>query len=445
MTENNNVFKKFFSNRKNVIILASVAATLFVLTAVGFGIFNASTRHGGGPAASLLPTEPVEFEFDKGTEVEGLDISGKTVEEAKAFLEQNRRHFIDPRDLTVNVSGETEHYTQDDFAFDVDIDGTLAQIKSDAESGKLTANMKYTVQTAVDPESVSNKVEEICGKYDTAPVNAYVSKFNPFGKNRFEYAQEQDGYYVDANDLNGQLSAFFTSGDSLGSIDAVTYEAKPEVTVDFLKKNIVKLSDFETYSTNTDDATHNMKLSLNACNGSVIAPGENWSFNECTGDSNLESNGYKSGHVISENKITTGIGGGICQSSSTIYNAAIRANMSVVERYNHKWASGYVPTGFDATIDYPNLDLVLQNNSNYQMFLECKVDGNTLHASFWGFHSPEYDEILTRNELGESNKNGYTVKAWRVFYKDGEKLYEEELPSSEYDPENGVVFYSADL
>ncbi len=445
MTENSNVFKKFFSNRRNVIVLASVAAVLFVLTAVGFGIFNASTRHGGAPSASLLPTEPVEFEFDKGTEVKGLDISGKNMAEAKEFLEQNRRHFIDPLDLTVDIMGETEHYTQDDFAFNVDIDGTLNQIKSDAESGKLTNNIKYTVNSSVDPDSVSNKVEEICGKYNSDPVNAYVSKFTPYGKTRFEYAEEQDGYYVDSENLNEQLSAFFASGESMGKVDAVTHEAEAEVTVDFLKKNIVKLSDYETYSTNTDDATHNMKLSLSKCNGSVIAPGETWSFNECTGDSNLESNGYKSGHVISENKITDGIGGGICQSSSTIYNAAIRSNMTVVERYNHKWASGYVPTGFDATIDYPNLDLVLQNNSNYQMFLECKVDGNTLHACFWGFHSPEYDEILTRNELGESNKSGYSVRAWRVYYKDGEKLYEEELPSSDYDPENGVVFYSADL
>ena len=195
---------------------------------------------------------------------------------------------------------------------------------------------------------------------------------------------------------------------------------------------------------NTEYGTSNMAVSLEACNGSIIDPGEQWSFNECTGDSNLESNGYKSAHVISEGKIIDGIGGGICQASSTIYNAAIRANMEVEERHNHQWASSYVPTGLDATIDYPNLDLVLSNPTDFQMFLECRVDGNTLYASVWGVKSDYWDEIHTRNEVSDKGSKSYTVRAWRIYIKDGKEVDSEELFKSTYDLDYGVVFIEAD-
>ena len=187
-----------------------------------------------------------------------------------------------------------------------------------------------------------------------------------------------------------------------------------------------------------------MKVALAACNGSVIESGDEWSFNNCTGDSNLESNGYKSAHVISEGKIIDGIGGGICQASSTIYNAAIRANMEVEERHNHQWASSYVPTGLDATIDYPNLDLVLSNPTDFQMFLECRVEGNTLYASVWGVKSDSWDEIHTRNEVSDKGSKTYTVRAWRIYLKDGKEVDSEELFKSTYDLDYGVVFIEAD-
>ena len=212
-----------------------------------------------------------------------------------------------------------------------------------------------------------------------------------------------------------------------------------------MKNNIVKLSSYETTSYNTANGTNNMSVALDACNGSIIEPGDYvWSFNECTGDSNKESNGYKPAHVISEGKIIDGVGGGICQASSTIYNAAIRANLNFEERYCHQWASDYVPTGLDATIDYPNLDLKISNPEKTQVFLECEVDGSTLHASFWGVKYGSYDEIKTHNEVSDTGSDSYSVRAWRVYLKDGKEIDREELNKSTYDMDYGVVFRSAD-
>ena len=131
-------------------------------------------------------------------------------------------------------------------------------------------------------------------------------------------------------------------------------------------------------------------------------------------------------------------GGGICQVSFIIYNAAIRANVEIEERYCHLWASDYVPTGLDATIDYPNLDLKFSNQTDYQMFIECKMDGTTLSATFWGWQSPDYDEIRTENEIGSTSGKEFSARAWRVYYKDGKEVDREELPSSTYESSGGI-------
>lgn len=91
----------------------------------------------------------------------------------------------------------------------------------------------------------------------------------------------------------------FASGASEYRIIADVEKTDAKISVDDLKKNIVLLSTYETVSTNTENGTENMRVSLKACNGSVIEPGATWSFNKCTGNSNLESLGYKPAGVIS--------------------------------------------------------------------------------------------------------------------------------------------------
>lgn len=429
-------------NKTKIAVIICIAVAVVAAVAVaGFMLFSHLDKQN-----ETKPQESAakEFVFSEKTAVSGLDISGKTIKEAKALLEKNQTSFITPVKFSVNVDGNSEELTQSDFEYTFNIDEVLGQVKADSEAKRSSANIDYTVKATVTEESVSKNVKAICEKYDASPVDAHVTKFNPYSENRFEFAEAQSGLDVSSDDLKQQFNQAFNSGQNYCAIEAKTETLNADVSVDFLKKNLVKLASYETVSTNTENGTTNMRVSLEACNGSIIDPDEVWSFNDCTGDSNLESNGYKSAHVISEGKIIDGIGGGICQSSSTIYNAAIRSNMEVVERYNHKWASVYVPTGLDATIDYPNLDLKLRNTTKYQMFLECKVVDYTLYASFWGYQDPSYDSIKTRNELGDSSGSGYSVKAWRVYYKGGKQVNEEELPSSYYDSDNGVVFYTAE-
>lgn len=430
-------------------LLISLVALIVVAAvgAVGFVMFNGIKTEPPEPTAKITEPVPTDFIFAPNSVIDGLDISGKTMEQAKKLLEQNADRFITPVSFEIDVNGKTTSLDQSDFSYNYNIDEVLQKMRSgitkttDPTNGTETP---LTVTATVTEESIKSNVDKICEERNSEPQNAKVSVFHPYAKKRFEFAEAEDGVTVNAEDLVEQITDSFAKGNAMSKITAEVEKKKADMSASQLEDRLVKLASYETYSYNTEDGTTNMRVSLEACNGSIIEPGGTWSFNACTGDSNLESNGYRPASVISEGQLVEGIGGGICQSSSTIYNAALRANMKVVERYNHKWASSYVPTGLDATIDYPNLDLKLGNPTDCQMFIECKEVGYTLYCSIWGAKPEGYDEIRTHNELGDTGEKSYSVRTWRIYYKDGKEIDREELPKSSYDNDYGVVFSEAD-
>ena len=430
-------------------LLISLVALIVVAAvgAVGFVMFNGIKTEPPEPTAKITEPVPTDFTFAPNSVIDGLDISGKTMEQAKKLLEQNADRFITPVSFEIDVNGKTTSLDQSDFSYNYNIDEVLQKMRSgitkttDPTNGTETP---LTVTATVTEDSIKSNVDKICEERNSEPQNAKVSVFHPYAKKRFEFAEAEDGVTVNAEALVEQITDSFAKGNAMSKITAEVEKKKADMSASQLEDRLVKLASYETYSYNTEDGTTNMRVSLEACNGSIIEPGGTWSFNACTGDSNLESNGYRPASVISEGQLVEGIGGGICQSSSTIYNAALRANMKVVERYNHKWASSYVPTGLDATIDYPNLDLKLGNPTDCQMFIECKEVGYTLYCSIWGAKPEGYDEIRTHNELGDTGEKSYSVRAWRIYYKDGKEIDREELPKSSYDNDYGVVFSEAD-
>lgn len=446
-------------NKKKIVIITSAiaVAVLAVVSVAGFVIYNLAFS----PSSDNSKETNYVFRFAEGTVVSGVSIGNKTVEQAKEILEENKDKFLKPLSISINANGEVIQFNEKDFEYTYDIDEVLRTIKSDesytadksdkkasaSENIGTTGTSSYVITATVTEDSIDNKVKEVEETINKDAVNAHVSEFKPYAEKRFTYAEAESGYKIDSEDLTDKITGFFDSDASEIRIEAEGESIEADIQIDDVKSNIVQLAKYETVSYNTANGTNNMEVSLKACNGSIIEPDEVWSFNKCTGDSNLEENGYLPAHVISDGKLVDGIGGGLCQSSSTIYNAAIRANMDIEERSNHKWASTYVPTGLDATIDYPGLDLKLKNPTDYQMFIECKVyDGNVLTVSIWGYKPPNYDEIVTENKMLDKGKSSYSVEAFRVYIKDGKEIDRESLGKSTYDldSDHGVVFYDAE-
>ena len=428
-------FKHAKRNTKTLVIACCIAGVVLLGTSIaGVAMMNK-------PEQKIESVEQAQnFTYPEGTVVSGISLAGKTYEESLKLLNEKKEYFINPITITVNANGNKYTLTQDNFEYDLNTEEILNELKKKEETRIVTdSTVSYEVVATCKKESIKKQVEELKKKADKQPVNARVSEFKPYGgNNRFKYEEAKSGYLIDTNNLETQLATAITGTESEVEITAKVNETKAAITADMVKKNIVSLATYETIPSSTANAISNMKTALEACNGSVIEPGATWSFSGSAGDSNLESNGYKPAGVIVNGEMTEGIGGGICQASSTVYNAGIRANLEIVERHCHTFASDYVPTGLDSTIAYPVLDLKMKNTTDYQVFLECKmVEGNKLTVTFWGYKDPSYDEIKVANEISDVEDGEFSARAWRVYYKDGKETKREELGSSQYEASGG--------
>ncbi len=409
-----------------------------------------------------------EVVFLKGIQIEGYDIGGKTIDEAKSLLALKGTTLLPDINLTVEYEGSNYSYKRDDFDFTYDVSSAIdkayeynqkvlesesndilanapddSSVKVDTDKGTVNFNVDYKVTQA----SVQKVIKRVAKKVDVPCVEPHVSKFDTSqSKNskRYTFKEGSNGKAIDQDKLITAAMEEFNKGSTSVSLTAESYESKPTLKMADVKNATKLIGKFSTITTNTYNANQNMATALKAINGTILEPGDTLSFNECTGNSNLESNGYLPAGVISRGEMTTGVGGGICQAATTLYNAAIMANMEIVEREPHLWCSYYVYGGLDATIDWGNIDLKVKNNSKYQMFFRCWMDGVELNVEIYGWQSSEFDEVRTETELDWSSSESYGYNSYRVFYKNGKKVKTEELPYSVYSLSNGGGIRGAD-
>ena len=389
------------------------------------------------------------FKFSENVKISGINIGGLSMDGAKAKLEKNRLSSVNDVELKIVVNENEKTYSKSDFTYTFDYDTPLQEAKiyslkeqgiydppddsaESADDGELKMP-KLKLNYTFNQKSAVKLADKIAGEADSEPQNATVTKFHPFSDERFEYKEGVYGFDLDEDDLASKITEFMRSGDSKKTIEATGEQLEPSITVADLREKIVGISTATSTSYNTENGNINMATALKACNGSVIEPGGTWSFNECTGDSNDPKNGYKKATVITDRKLEEGYGGGICQASTTIFQAGALANMGIAERHNHYWASGYALSGEDATIDYPNLDLKLTNPTEYQMFIECKMDGNVLICNIYGVQEDYYDNVkLYTKNYDIIKKKSYSTHTLRVLYLDGKIVSEDTVCESEY-------------
>ena len=152
----------------------------------------------------------------------------------------------------------------------------------------------------------------------------------------------------------------------------------PEITKETLEYQLFRdtLASYTTYfNTNTENNYNrsiNIRLAAESIDGTLLLPGEEFSFNKVVGPRTAQR-GYKTAHIFVAGQIQDGTGGGVCQVSTTLYNAVLRANLEVRERHNHMFTVGYVPLGHDAAVSYGYADLVFTNTTAHPLQIFAKV------------------------------------------------------------------------
>lgn len=190
------------------------------------------------------------------------------------------------------------------------------------------------------------------------------------------------------------------------------------------KKSTRKLiASFTTECTNTEAALFNMSKALTCFNGLVVNPGQSVSFFGVAGPCGA-AQGYQPAGVVGG----IGYGGGICQASTTLYGAVLRAGLGIVERHNHSVPSTYVPIGQDAMVNFGTADFVFRNDLQSPILFVTYVDGRTLHAEIWGNDPGWFDNVAVNSWYTGS----YSADAERIFYKNGKEVRRDALPSSYY-------------
>lgn len=406
--------------------------------------------------------------FLKGIQISGFDVGGKTLDEAKSLLALRGTSLLPELNLTISYQSEDHIYKNNDFEFTYDLNAAIEKAykynKEVIDSGsndimahkptdksavvdKENSTINFEIDYKVTQSSIQKLIKRLAKKVDDPCVEPHVSKFDTSqSKNskRYTFKEGSEGTVIDQDELIKSAMDAFNKGETEIFLTGTGITDKPKLKMADVKKATKLIGKFSTYSTNTYNANLNMAQALKAINGTILEPGDTLSFNECTGDSNQTSNGYYPAGVISRGQMTTGIGGGICQTATTLYNAAIMANMEIVEREPHLWCSYYVYGGLDATIDWGNIDLKLKNNSDYQMFFRCWMDGTQLNIEIYGWQSSEFDEVRTETELDWYSSDSYGYNAYRVFYKNGKEVKREDLPYSVYSLSNGGGIRGAD-
>lgn len=177
----------------------------------------------------------------------------------------------------------------------------------------------------------------------------------------------------------------------------------PEITIADLGKEAFPdiLGTFSTtYSTTNANRVTNLELASEKINGTVILPGETFSYNKIVGERTI-AKGYKEAAVYSGGKVVDGIGGGICQLSSTLYNAVVYANLEVTSRNNHRFLTSYVEAGRDATVSWGTIDFCFKNTRSYPIKIVSIVKNGVVTTDIYGMREEKEYEVVIENKVIE--------------------------------------------
>ncbi|MFR2570459.1 MAG: VanW family protein [Clostridia bacterium] len=177
------------------------------------------------------------------------------------------------------------------------------------------------------------------------------------------------------------------------------------------------LSTYSTkYSARNTGRTTNLQLAASKINGTVLMPGETFSYNQVVGARTIAA-GYKEAPIYVSGQVVDGLGGGICQITSTLYNAVLYANLQIVERSNHQFVPSYVTASRDATVVYGSIDFKFKNNREYPIKLVCSVSGGLATFQIFGLKSDnEYDVEIYSRVTGRTQTAIYS-EAYKILSK----------------------------
>lgn len=386
---------------------------------------------------SIIKGKDITLEYSYNEELINSitkDISAKipgAVEESSYYIEENKLYIVKGK------SGNTVN--QEKLKAEI-----LDKIGKN-DNQEIILEIYETEPKPIDIEKIYNEVH-------TEPKDAYYTK------DPFEVFPHANGIDFDIEAAKEMIK------EEKEEYEITLIITEPKVTTNQIGTEAFPdlISSFSTrYDTSNAPRTTNLKLAMQKLNGYVVNPGETFSYNKALGKRTVAA-GYKEAGGYAGGRVVQTLAGGICQISSTLYDAVIYANMDIVERHNHMFLAGYVGAGKDATVVYGSLDFKFKNTRNYPIMIKTSIGGGTAKISIYGVkEKEEYDvEISTtilsyipykvvyeddktlaegKEKVVQGGMNGCKSITYKILRLNGKEVSRTVLSSDTYDPMNKII------
>ena len=358
---------------------------------------------GGSKAkeAEANTTTVSEPELKKEVKVDGITITGMSREEAKEAIDKQY-----PWGMKVT-------YNQEQYELKNLMDKKVDALLDEIYSGE--PKESYTIDFDGLEEDVQAEVEAIAGKWDVAAKNGSISGFDK-NTGKFIYSGEKNGVVIDQEKLASDIMAQLQAKNFQADIQATGKEVAPKITEAQAKEMYKVIGTYTTTTTTNSDRNKNIELASDSLNGLILQPGEEFSFNKATGERST-AKGYRPAGAYLNGELIEEPGGGVCQVSSTLYNAVVFAGLSTTERHAHSYEPSYVTPGEDAMVSYGGPDMKFVNNSSTAIAIRTSFADRKLKISIVGI--PILEEGVT---LSMTSKKTAELDAPAPVYEEDQTL-----------------------
>ncbi|PHB26753.1 vancomycin resistance protein [Bacillus pseudomycoides] len=409
---------------------------LLIGSAVTGGILLCAGGIGGYQYVSKL-NKQLDINVLPHTTFEGTSLDGKSKKDVQEIIQQ-KIDESNKKPLNYTFQGNTQAYTWKDLGVEYKETEIVEKIfkeqkgnvinrykmRKQAENGelkreyKLTPQLNTTTYEAFIKEKYNETLEE--------PVNAELS----VSGTTVNISQSQNGEKVDKDKLKELTAKAITAGTQ--DIQLPIASIKPErSTEDMQNMGITQV--IAEYSTpmagRNGSQSFNVNKSANTLSGAIVAPDETFSFNERVGITDA-AHGYKSAAVFLQGKVVQSAGGGVCQVSSTLYGAALRADLGVVARSNHSMPVHYLPLGQDAAVADYGPDLKFKNNTGKYIYIQAFSNGSSITTRIFGTPTGKNVEVSSK-VIGET-ENKITAVTYKKVTQNGQVISNGQISKSVY-------------
>lgn len=405
-------------------------------------------------------------------------VGGMEVEQARKILREKMEPLPEKK-VVFSSENRTWEVPSSDLGFEPDIESAVKQAGQLGKKGPVVEMVRERWEVALEGKRINipvrlkqkdtlRKLKEIGKEIEQKEQNA---KFHFHGQNP-EVVPHINGrkleYEKTLNNLLSTIKAESPEKKDRYEVQLSLEEIYPKIRTEDLKNRSMTTVAGE-YTTYFDPGkvgrTKNIATAVRYLDGTVIPPGATFSFNETVGPRTQET-GFEEALIIIGKEFIPGLGGGVCQVSSTLYNAALRAGMKITERSQHSRTITYVPIGLDATVSYGILDLKFENTTNYFVAICGEVNGSALNIKILGEKQnpcnieikpiientvkPKTEtKIDSEMEKGKEfieniGKNGYVTRVERLWLNEG-GMFKREIISRDFYPAESRVIIKGNL